>query len=269
MALTLVLLGLAACPFPGRAAASPADSAATAPPDPATPAAATPAAPARPPLLTRRDLVAGVLLTGLLMVTVPNDAWITSQSDQTHVPGEQDLANAVQPFGNAAVVVPALAAAWCVERIRGRPESAAAIGRIAIGVGAAGAGTLAVKEVVGRPRPYQSPGDSDDAFPFSGHASFPSGHAAIAFALATGIHRESSWRWTPWIVYPLATLVAWSRVHDHEHWTSDVVAGAALGTWSANKVEDVLQPRPARSAHLRLELEPCDGEPALALTLGR
>lgn len=224
----------------------------------------------RPPaLLTRRDLLDAMFVTGLLMVTAPNDVWLTAKSDQTHVQGEQDLADAAQPFGNAAVVVPALAAVWCVERLRGRPESAAAVGRIAICVGAAGAGTLAVKEVAGRPRPYESAGDSDDLFPFSGHASFPSGHAAIAFALATGISRESSWWWTPWIVYPVSTLVAWSRVHDHEHWTSDVVAGAALGLWSANKVEDVLQPRPRQAGRVHLELESLDGEPSLALTLDR
>ena len=122
---------------------------------------------------------------------------------------------------------------------------------------------------VGRPRPIQTPGDSDDLHPFSGYESFPSGHAAVSFALATAINRESSWWGTPWITYPLATLVGWSRVHDHKHWTSDVVAGAALGIWTAHKVEDVLQPAPVSTAPAHIGLGWHDGGPAVAITLGR
>jgi undecaprenyl-diphosphatase len=58
-------------------------------------------------------------------------------------------------------------------------------------------------------------------------ASFPSGHATTAFALATLL---SLWypRWTAaWLI--LAVFVAWSRIVLGSHFPSDVLGGAVLG----------------------------------------
>ncbi|HMQ24860.1 MAG TPA: phosphatase PAP2 family protein [Acidimicrobiales bacterium] len=57
---------------------------------------------------------------------------------------------------------------------------------------------------------------------------YPSGHAAVAFALATAL---SPWlaprhRWVAWTV---AALVALARVHVAAHFPLDVIGGAALG----------------------------------------
>lgn len=57
--------------------------------------------------------------------------------------------------------------------------------------------------------------------------SFPSGHAASAFAFATGVAREM-----PVAAIPLqaaASLVAYSRVHTGVHYPIDVIAGGAWG----------------------------------------
>jgi membrane-associated phospholipid phosphatase len=57
--------------------------------------------------------------------------------------------------------------------------------------------------------------------------SWPSGHAASAFAFATGV--GSAW---PAAGVPLsfvASLVAYSRVHTGVHYPSDVIAGTASG----------------------------------------
>lgn len=59
-------------------------------------------------------------------------------------------------------------------------------------------------------------------------SSFPSGHAASAAAFATAVAMESPKLGLA--VAPLAATVAYSRVHVGVHWTSDVVAGAAVGT---------------------------------------
>ena len=68
----------------------------------------------------------------------------------------------------------------------------------------------------------------DRTRPNGGHQSFPSGHAASAFAGAAFLQRRYGWR----LGVPaglLAAFVAYSRVESKEHHTSDVVAGAAIG----------------------------------------
>jgi membrane-associated phospholipid phosphatase len=68
----------------------------------------------------------------------------------------------------------------------------------------------------------------DRTRPNGGHYSFPSGHAASAFAGAAFLERRYGWR----LGVPaglLAGYVAYSRVESKEHYTSDVLAGAAIG----------------------------------------
>ena len=105
-----------------------------------------------------------------------------------------------------------------------------------------------VKGLAGRARPLvdiEDPrsfklgrgfGDDDD------YRSFPSGHSGMAFAAAAAVTSETS-RWWPsstWYIAPVmyggATFVAVSRMYDNKHWASDVVLGAAIGTFSGLKV---------------------------------
>jgi membrane-associated phospholipid phosphatase len=64
----------------------------------------------------------------------------------------------------------------------------------------------------------------------------PSGHSAIAFALATTLADDIDRTWATVGLYTLASGVAWSRLNDDQHWLSDVAAGAALGIVSAKVV---------------------------------
>ena len=59
--------------------------------------------------------------------------------------------------------------------------------------------------------------------------SFPSGHAATAFAAATVIERHFGYRMSV-PAMAIAAYVATSRLHDNRHFLSDVVFGSALGT---------------------------------------
>jgi membrane-associated phospholipid phosphatase len=162
-------------------------------------------------------------------------------------------------LGSPEVVAPAIALAWLAGRALDRPALAAASLRVGVPVALTGVATLALKLAVGRVRPEDSAAEPDTYRPFSGHGSFPSGHASVAFAAATALDRETGSRWVPWVVYPLAGLVAWSRVRDDRHWTSDVVAGAALGAWTAAKTHEALRARAGRGGWLGLRVEPAAG----------
>ncbi len=58
--------------------------------------------------------------------------------------------------------------------------------------------------------------------------SFPSGHAAAAFALASVFERHLGYR-AAVPTLALATYVAASRLHDNRHFLSDVAFGSAIG----------------------------------------
>ena len=101
----------------------------------------------------------------------------------------------------------------------------------------------AIKAVVGRARPSASPDAEQYAFGAgfanSAQYSFPSGHTTVAFAAATAIseelsaHNQASVRVIAPLLYTGATLVGLSRMYNDAHWASDVVAGAAVGTFTA------------------------------------
>lgn len=108
--------------------------------------------------------------------------------------------------------------------------------------------TAAIKGLAGRERPFLSEGRDPGNFRFgrgfsSGDfSSFPSGHTSTAFAAAAAVANETS-RWWPrskWVVgslmYAGASAVGLSRMYHSRHWGSDVVVGAAIGTFSGRKI---------------------------------
>lgn len=87
-----------------------------------------------------------------------------------------------------------------------------------------GTTVVTLKKTVNRTRP-----DGMD------RASFPSGHAASAFAGAHILFREYK-DTSPWIGiagYATATLTGALRITNKKHWVSDVVTGAGIGIISA------------------------------------
>jgi len=83
-----------------------------------------------------------------------------------------------------------------------------------------------IKAATQRSRPHEG-----KQFGFwDGGNSFPSGHATVAWAVAatTASHFERH-KWVPWVVYPLAGLVSFSRVSSGNHFPSDAVFGSVIG----------------------------------------
>jgi YegS/Rv2252/BmrU family lipid kinase len=87
---------------------------------------------------------------------------------------------------------------------------------------------LPLKYLTRRDRPPIRRGDRPLPVSLPGSFSFPSGHAASAFAFATGVALEEPRLIGP--ILPLAAGVAYSRVHLRVHYPLDVLAGATIGT---------------------------------------
>ena len=100
-----------------------------------------------------------------------------------------------------------------------------------------------LKVMVGRARPYtiQNGIAPNTLNPFNGlevgaeslkaYASFPSGHATTAFALATVIYVGKKEYGI--IAYVVASLVCWQRIITLSHYPSDVLIGSCVGTMTA------------------------------------
>jgi membrane-associated phospholipid phosphatase len=135
-------------------------------------------------------------------------------------------------LGNGRIALVVTSATYGVASLAGFDEVADPAGRVLASLVAAGMANGLLKASVGRARPRLELG-SGEFRPFAldnGWQSFPSGHATVAFALATAISAEADRLWVTALTFSGAGLVAWSRSHEDRHWASDVVAGAAVGT---------------------------------------
>jgi len=145
-----------------------------------------------------------------------------------------DLGNGL---GDGAVVYPTLFAITMGGKVLRKPGMQRAGFRALESTLLAGAAALAMKSVIGRQRPDLSGSNAYVFQPFRIHdISFPSGHTAVAFALATSLARETEDKWSDAAFFAAASLTAYSRMHDDKHWASDVILGAGIGILSARFV---------------------------------
>jgi membrane-associated phospholipid phosphatase len=121
-----------------------------------------------------------------------------------------------------------------------------------------------LKRAIGRARPYVSntaePQDFSigTGFGTGDRRSFPSGHTYTAFAMASAVTSEVR-AWSPkstWFVAPLmyggAAAVGLSRMYHNQHWASDIVLGAAVGTFSGLKLVRYMHGHDTRADRLFL-----------------
>jgi undecaprenyl-diphosphatase len=102
-----------------------------------------------------------------------------------------------------------------------------------------------VKPALGRSRPYERGTSHRLVSPPAG-SSWPSGHAAVATAMAAGL-AQAEGRRAAGVMAVLAGGVATSRVAVGVHHASDVVAGAGVGLVAASLGAAVLERLPART----------------------
>ena len=98
----------------------------------------------------------------------------------------------------------------------------------------AGIMTGGMKALAGRARPVVSD-EGEFAGPGArkGYTSFPSGHTASAFAVATVLANRHPKQ--KWLYYGLATAVGLARIRKFAHFPSDVLVGAGIGIYAGNR----------------------------------
>ena len=117
--------------------------------------------------------------------------------------------------------------------------------------------TQGIKRLTGRARPFAEKGafsfEGLRAHPSSYSLSFPSGHSATAFTLASVMAVQYDNKVISMLSYSLAFLVAWARVNDNAHFISDVFFGGVLGNWVGKTIVRLNENKAAKSKNLSFQ----------------
>jgi membrane-associated phospholipid phosphatase len=152
------------------------------------------------------------------------------------------FADAGNAMGTGRNIIAGLALTYVGARLARHRRTADAVLRVAAGYAVSNAIVGVMKPVVGRHRP-DSTNDAWRFRPFSTEGarhSLPSSHAVHAFSLATGVAIATRRSWVGALGYTGATVVAWSRLYDDQHWASDVTTSAVIGIATAATTMDWL-----------------------------
>jgi membrane-associated phospholipid phosphatase len=201
------------------------------------------------PLITTKDLVMGAAFGVATVAVAPLDRYFAHRLQDSSTQSNRWLHGAATGF-----------------RILGSQGSLAAgaglylIGRVSKQTRTADLGLHSVEAMVladlvgggmkaffGRARPFVDITNNYDFQLMRGlssdkYRSFPSGHTINAFAFASTVSRETEMWWpkSRWyvgsVMYGGASLVGLSRMYNNQHWASDVIGGAAVGTLMGLKV---------------------------------
>jgi len=201
------------------------------------PSAVAPADHSRPLISGKTAAMAGLLFGAALL----GDRDFREEAQEHRGSTTNSVAKLGNSLGEWRIVVPALSAGYLAGELAGTRD----LKRVMLHAGAAAALATGIssslKYTIGRSRPPVA-GDPVQFRPFSGSSSFPSGHTAVAFAIATSIADETDDSWSDVALYGAATLTAMSRINDDRHWTSDVLIGGLIGHLSARWVSKQMGP---------------------------
>lgn len=204
------------------------------------------------PLFTRRDAIIGgaVIVGAATLMATDADRAIRTDFQQHGLQSSGALRSTATTFrllGDPGTVILSLGT-YAAGRLTGHARVAALGLHATESLLLSAAATALLKGVAGRDRPFVPSADGDEyagfaGFTGGGRTSFPSGHTSAAFSVASVVSMDVARYWphaahivTP-VSYGAATLVGLSRLYNNRHWASDVLMGAAIGTYSGILVE--------------------------------
>lgn len=168
---------------------------------------------------TTQAVVGLGLIAGAALLDRPLDDYAQHRLNNPSVKTIRRVGDALPVIGLGAAGL-----SWITQRGNAR-------GELAFTAVEAGLGALAINELVkvavDRSRPSDNLGPHSFGRTERSHSSFPSSHAALAWAVVTPYADHYD---LPWL-YGAAALTNVARVMGRDHWASDTVAGALLGHW--------------------------------------
>jgi membrane-associated phospholipid phosphatase len=151
---------------------------------------------------------------------------------RTHARSLDHFARIVNPFGTTQRLVPVMVLTYVSALLTGHESLANGTLNIAAAYVASDLVESALKPMIGRERPHVE-GNSHRFQPFTANGdwhSFPSAHVAHITSIAQAISMQTQSGPVTALCGSLVALVAWDRVYEDQHWTSDVTATIALSS---------------------------------------
>jgi len=165
-----------------------------------------------------------------IAASVALDPEVREWSLREHTHSLDRLAKSVNPLGTANHLVPAMAVTYVAALLTHHESLAVGTLNTAAAYIASDLAESALKPVVGRERPHVE-GNSHRFHPFTANGdwhSFPSAHVAHIASFAEAVAMQTHSTPISALCGSVVTLVAWERVYDDQHWSSDVVATVVL-----------------------------------------
>lgn len=175
-------------------------------------------------------LAGGAVGSVILLHGIDADARLLA--GRNHSGAADNLFSAARDYGNAGYAIPVVGGVYAVGLLSRRTDIRETGLMLIEALGFAGVTTTVVKSVLGRSRPFIEEGPREYRLfktDFE-HTSMPSGHSTVAFAVSSVLAGRMKNPYATAGLYTAAALTAWSRVYHDEHWFSDTVVGAAVGT---------------------------------------
>lgn len=115
-----------------------------------------------------------------------------------------------------------------------------------------------IKIVSGRSRPFLDEGPfMFDLFKTDNpHNSFPSGHTVVAFATSSVLAASIKNTYASIALYSLAGLTAYQRIYSNNHWFSDTVLAAIIGTVVGNTLVKINDEKFDEKSENKLSIQP-------------